>query len=53
MRSRAIVGICGLAILIGVAIYLLVQIPLAFAIGGIVVIAGILLALRVDAPDQL
>jgi hypothetical protein len=53
MRSRTIVGVLGLAALLGVAVYLLLQVPAEFAIGGIVALAAILLALGVDAPDQL
>ena len=45
MRTRTIVGALGLAALVGVAIYLLAQIPALFAIGGIVTLAAILLGL--------
>jgi hypothetical protein len=53
MTSRTIVGIVGLAALLGVTVYLLLQIPGVFAIGGIVALAAILLALSIDAPDRL
>ena len=53
MSARTIVGVCGLAALLGVTVYLLLQIPAVMAIGGIVALAAILLALAIDAPDQL
>jgi hypothetical protein len=53
MTSRTIVGACGLALLLGVAIYLLLQIPWEFAIAGIVALAAILAAVAFDAPDAL
>jgi hypothetical protein len=53
MTARTIVGICGLAALFGVTVYLLFQIPAVMAIGGIVALVAILFALGVDAPDQL
>lgn len=53
MTARTIVGACGLAVLVGVGIYLLVQIPWEFGIGGIVVLAAILFAIGHDAPDPL
>ena len=53
MNARTIVGIVGLAVLLGVSIYLLFQIPAVMAIGGIVALVAILFALGIDAPDQL
>ncbi len=53
MTARTIVGICGLAAMIGVTVYLLLQIPAEYGIGGIVALAAILLALSIDAPDRL
>jgi hypothetical protein len=53
MTARTIVGICVLAALIGVAIYLLVQIPWEFGIGGLIALAGILFAVAHDGPDPL
>jgi hypothetical protein len=53
MTARTIVGACGLAALLGVVVYLLVQIPAEFAIGGVVALAAILLAVGFDAPDPL
>jgi hypothetical protein len=53
MSARTIVGIVGLAALLGVTVYLLLQIPWEFAIGGILALAAILLAFSIDAPDQL
>jgi hypothetical protein len=51
MTARTIVGICGLAVLLGVSVYLLLQTPAAFAIGGIVALVAILVAVAHDAPD--
>jgi hypothetical protein len=53
MTARTVVGILGLAALVGVAVYLLVQIPAAFAIGGVVALAAILVAVGYDAPNAL
>ena len=53
MPARTIAGICGLTALIGVGIYLLVQIPWEFGVGGAVALAAILAAVAHDAPDPL
>jgi hypothetical protein len=53
MTSRTIVGICALAVLVGVAIYLLFQIPWEFGVFGVITLAGILLAIGVNEPDAL
>ena len=53
MASRTIVGICALATLIGVAIYLLLQIPWEFGVFGILTLVGILFAIGIDEPDAL
>jgi hypothetical protein len=53
MTSRTIVGVCALGALLGVTVYLLFQIRLEFAIGGIVALAAILFAIGHDAPDAL
>ena len=53
MAARTIVGALALLALIGVGIYLLFQIPWEFAVGGIVALVGILLAVGHDAPDTL
>ena len=53
MRLATIVGICALAALLGVAVYLLVQIPWEFGVFGIVALVGILGAIGVDEPDAL
>lgn len=53
MTTRTIVGAIGLLTLLGVAIYLLFQIPAAFAIGGVVALLAILWAVGLDAPDAL
>jgi hypothetical protein len=51
MTARTIVGFCAITTLLGIAIYLLVQIPWEFGIGGIVALLTILLAVANDAPD--
>jgi preprotein translocase subunit SecF len=53
MTARTIVGLCGLVALLGIAIYLLFQIPWEFAVGGILALAGIFFAVGWDAPDTL
>jgi hypothetical protein len=53
MTARTIVGICAIAALLGVAVYLLFQIPAVFAVGGIVVLVAILWAIGIDEPDAL
>lgn len=53
MAARTIVGAVALLALIGVAVYLLAQIPWEFTVAGILALAGILLAVGRDAPDAL
>jgi hypothetical protein len=53
VKARTIVGAGALVALVGVGIYLLLQIPAAFAIGGVVALAAILALLGHDAPDAL
>jgi hypothetical protein len=53
MRARTIVGIGAIAVLLGITLYLLFQIPAVFAVGGIVALIGILAAVGHDAPDPL
>jgi hypothetical protein len=53
MTARTIVGAIGLLVILGVAVYLLFQIPAVFAIGGIVALLAILWAVGHDAPDAL
>ena len=53
MVARTIVGICGLLALLGVAVYLLAQIPWEFVLGGVLALVGIWLAVGRDAPDAL
>jgi hypothetical protein len=53
MTARTIVGLLALLVLIGIGVYLLFQIPAVFAIGGLLALAGILLAVGHDAPDAL
>ncbi len=53
MTARTIVGLGAILILLGVTAYLLFQIPWEFGVGGILVLAGLLLAIGHDAPDAL
>jgi hypothetical protein len=53
MTARTIVGLGGLVAIVGIAIYLLAQIPWEFAIGGVVALLGIFVAVAYDAPDAL
>jgi preprotein translocase subunit SecF len=53
MTSRTIVGAIALLALIGIGIYLLVQIPWEFGVGGILALIGIWLAIGRSAPDAL
>ena len=54
MTSRTIVGLCGLLVLLlGIAVYLLFQIPWEYGVGGIVALVGILAVIGSDAPDAL
>ena len=53
MIARTIVGLLGLVVLLGIAIYLLFQIPWEYGVGGIVALAGILLVVGHDAPNAL
>jgi hypothetical protein len=53
MTARTIVGAIALLAPIGVGIYLLAQSPWEFAIGGILALIGILIAVGRDAPDAL
>jgi hypothetical protein len=53
MNARTAIGVIALLVLLGVAVYLLFQIPAAFAIGGVLALVGILWAVGHDAPDAL
>jgi hypothetical protein len=53
MTARTIVGLCGLLVLLGIAVYLLFQIPWEYGVGGIIVLVGILAIVGADAPDAL
>ncbi|MGH2939723.1 MAG: hypothetical protein ACRDPE_16560 [Solirubrobacterales bacterium] len=53
MVARNVVGAVALLALLGVAIYLLAQIPWEFALGGILALAGIFFAVARDAPNAL
>jgi len=53
MNARTIIGALALLALLGVSIYLLVQIPWEYGVGGVLVLGGLLWALGSDAPDVL
>jgi 1,4-dihydroxy-2-naphthoate octaprenyltransferase len=53
MLARNVVSTIALLALLGVAIYLLAQIPWEFAVGGILALAGIFYAVGHDAPNAL
>jgi hypothetical protein len=51
--ARNIVGACALLALLGIAVYLLFQIPWEYAIGGIAVLGVLLAIVGRDAPNAL
>ena len=53
VTARNIVGASALLILLGIAVYLLFQIPWEYGVGGIAALAGLLLVIGRDAPDAL
>jgi hypothetical protein len=53
MAARNVVGAIALLALVGIAIYLLAQIPWEFALGGLLALIGIFIAVGRDAPDAL
>jgi hypothetical protein len=53
MTARTIVGLGALLILVGIGIYLLFQVPWEFAVGGVLALVGIFIAVGYDAPDAL
>ena len=53
MTARTIVGLLGLVVLFGIAVYLLFQIPWEYTAGGILALAGLLAVIGADAPDTL
>ena len=53
MAARTIVGAVALLALLGVAVYLLAQIPWEFTVAGILALVGILVAVGRGAPDAL
>ena len=53
MTARTIVGLLGLVVLLGIAVYLLFQIPWEYGIGGILALAGLLLIIGTNEPDAL
>jgi hypothetical protein len=53
MTARNVVGVVALLALLGIAIYLLAQIPWEFTVGGVLVLVGIWLAIGRSAPDAL
>jgi hypothetical protein len=53
MTARTIIGVGTIAVLLGVTIYLLAQIPWEFGIGGVVALVAILFAIGIDEPNAL
>jgi hypothetical protein len=53
VTARNIVGASAILVLLGIAVYLLFQIPWEYGVGGILVLAGLLLVIGRDAPDAL
>jgi len=53
MTARTIVGLGGLLVILGVAVYLLFQIPWQYGVGGILALGGIMAIVGRDAPDAL
>jgi hypothetical protein len=53
MIARNVIGALAILVLLGIAVYLLAQIPWEFAIGGILALVGIFFAVGWDAPDAL
>ena len=53
MTARTIVGLLGLVVLFGIAVYLLFQIPWEYTVGGILALAGLLLIIGTNEPDAL
>jgi preprotein translocase subunit SecF len=53
MTARTIVGLLGLVVLLGIAVYLLFQIPWEYGVGGIVALASLLLIIGTNEPDAL
>jgi preprotein translocase subunit SecF len=53
MTARTIVGLCGLTALLGIAVYLLVQIPWQYGVGGILALAGLWFIVGTSEPDGL
>jgi cell division protein FtsW (lipid II flippase) len=53
MTARTIVGACGLLAIVGIAIYLLAQIPWEYTLGGVAALVGIFVLVVHDAPDAL
>ncbi|MBS1884351.1 MAG: hypothetical protein JSS97_15505 [Actinobacteria bacterium] len=53
MTARTIVGLLALLVPVGIAIYLVTQIPWEYGVFGILALVGILVAIGHDAPDAL
>ena len=53
MTARTIVGLCGLLAILGVTVYLLVQIPWQYGVGGILALAGLWAIVSTNEPDGL
>ncbi|HWH19921.1 MAG TPA: hypothetical protein VN671_05275 [Solirubrobacterales bacterium] len=53
MTARTIVGLGGLLALLGIAVYLLFQIPWQYGVGGILALAGLWAIVGTSEPDGL
>jgi hypothetical protein len=53
MTARTIVGLCGLTALLGIAVYLLFQIPWEYSVGGILALAGLWAIVGTTEPNGL
>jgi hypothetical protein len=53
MATRTVVGVLALAVLVGVGIYLLLQIPWEFGVFGVLALVGILALIGTGEPDAL
>jgi preprotein translocase subunit SecF len=53
MTARTIVGLCGLIAILGIALYLLFQIPWEYGIGGILALAGLWAIIGTNEPNGL
>jgi hypothetical protein len=53
MTARTTIGLLGLVVLLGIALYLLFQIPWEYGVGGIAVLAGLWSIVGTSEPDGL